>query len=146
MENVLQIRSHSPEQTLALAEKLAVTCFVPGDVLVLSGHLGAGKTLFVRGLAKGLGLDPDTVNSPSFTFVNEYPGEKPLYHFDLYRMGDISELQEIGWDEYLSRDGIVAIEWGEKAGQHLPDNYYRLEFSVVSETEREISITYERRS
>lgn len=129
---------------MGLAEKLAATCFVPGDVLVLSGHLGAGKTLFVRGLAKGLGLDPDMVNSPSFTFVNEYPGEKPLYHFDLYRMGDVSELSEIGWEEYLSRDGIVAVEWGEKAGQNLPDNYYKLDFTVVSETEREISITYER--
>jgi tRNA threonylcarbamoyladenosine biosynthesis protein TsaE len=146
VEKVLQIISRSPEQTLGLAEKLATTCFLPGDVLVLSGHLGAGKTLFVRGLAKGLGLDPDSVNSPSFTFVNEYPGEKPLYHFDLYRMGDLSELQEIGWDEYLSRDGIVAIEWGEKAGPYLPDKYYRLEFTVLDETEREIAITFERKS
>jgi len=144
VEKILQITSHSPEQTLGLAEKLATTCFVPGDVLVLSGHLGAGKTLFVRGLAKGLGLDPDMVNSPSFTFVNEYPGDKPLYHFDLYRMNDTSELNEIGWNEYLSRDGIVAVEWGEKADQFLPERYYKLEFAVLDETEREIAITFER--
>lgn len=144
MEKILQIRSYSSEQTLGLAEKLAATCFVSGDVLVLSGRLGAGKTLFIRGLAKGLGLDPDLVNSPSFTFVNEYPGERPLYHLDLYRMGDVSELREIGWEEYLSRDGIVAVEWGERAGTYLPDKYYRLEFTVLDENEREISITYER--
>ena len=82
MAKVLQIVSHSEDETLALAEKI-LPLLTPEDILVLSGELGAGKTLFVRGLAKGLGIDEMSVNSPSYTIVNEYPGEKPMYHFDL---------------------------------------------------------------
>ena len=137
---VLQIVSHSEEQTAALAEKLAAS-FTPMDLIVLTGPLGAGKTAFVRGLAKGLGLDPDKVNSPSYTFVNEYRGEKPLYHFDLYRINDTSELYEIGWEEYLSRERLVVAEWGEKAGELLPDSYYQLKFSIVSESDRAIDMS-----
>ncbi|MEA3297726.1 MAG: tRNA (adenosine(37)-N6)-threonylcarbamoyltransferase complex ATPase subunit type 1 TsaE, partial [candidate division Zixibacteria bacterium] len=97
MQRKLNIISHSEAETLALAGKLA-PLFRPGNVLVLSGSLGSGKTVFVRGLAKALGHDENLVNSPSFTIVNEYPGEKPLYHFDLYRVQDPGELYEIGWD------------------------------------------------
>lgn len=137
---VLQVVSHSEEQTAALAEKLAVA-FSPSDLLVLTGPLGSGKTAFVRGLAKGLGLDPTRVNSPSYTFVNEYRGEKRLYHFDLYRINDTSELFEIGWEEYLGREGLVVAEWGEKAGDLLPDNFYHLKFSIVSDSERAIDMS-----
>ena len=144
MNKVLNIISHSEEQTLGLAEKLAQSCFLKGDVLVLTGSLGAGKTVFVRGLARGLKLDENAVNSPSFTIVNEYPGEKPLYHFDLYRLHDTGELYEIGWEDYLGRDGIVVVEWGEKAKEMLPGNYYRLEFKIINEEEREIDISFVR--
>lgn len=141
MNKILQITSHSEEETLALAEKL-LAVLRPGDVLVLTGELGAGKTVFVRGLAKGLGLDENKVSSPSFTMVNEYRGEKPLYHFDLYRLVDSDELIEIGWDDYLSRGALVAVEWGEKADYYLPDKYYQIDFSLLNETEREINISY----
>ena len=138
---MLNIISHSEEETLALASKLALL-FKPGDVLVLTGVLGAGKTVFVRGLAAAMGIDESIVNSPSFTLVNEYQGEKTLYHFDLYRLGDSSELYEIGWDEYLSRDGLVVVEWGEKAEGYLPERYYHMEFGIVNETDREINISF----
>ena len=143
--NVLQVVSHSEAQTESLGSKLAAR-FLPGDVVVLKGRLGSGKTVFVRGLASGCGLDADKVSSPSFTFVNEYPGEKPLFHFDFYRMTDLSELQEIGWNEYLNRDALVVAEWGERVLTELPSRYYLIEFKVLGETQREISITLEERN
>jgi tRNA threonylcarbamoyladenosine biosynthesis protein TsaE len=109
---------------------------------VLSGVLGSGKTVFVRGLAAAMGIEEALVRSPSFTLVNEYPGERPLYHFDLYRLGDDSELYEIGWDEYLNRDGLIVIEWGEKALAYLPTRYYQIDFSIVDEQQREINISF----
>lgn len=139
MTTALKVISHSEEETTALAAKLA-PALRPGDVLVLQGELGAGKTEFVRGLAAALGLDTDQVNSPTYTIVNEYPGERPLFHFDLYRLGDPSELYEVGWDDYLGREGLIAIEWGERAGEMLPARYYHLRFGIVSDTEREITI------
>ncbi len=141
MPIILNIVSHSEEETLALAAKL-VRLFKPGDVLVLTGVLGAGKTVFVRGLAAAMGIDEGLVNSPSFTLVNEYQGETMLYHFDLYRLADSSELYEIGWDEYLGRDGLVVVEWGEKADEYLPNRYYQIEFGMVGETDREINISF----
>lgn len=141
MRQVLDIISHSEAETLGLAEKL-LAVFRPGDVLVLSGELGAGKTVFVRGLARGLGLDENKVSSPSFTMVNEYAGEKPLYHFDLYRLIDSDELVEIGWDDYLSRGALIAVEWGEKADYYLPDRYYLIEFTLLNENERQINISF----
>lgn len=140
MAKLLNIVSHSAEETAVLAEKL-LNYFTPQDVVVLSGKLGAGKTVFVRGLAKGLGIDEKLINSPSFTLVNEYPGEKALFHFDLYRLNDTSELVEIGWDEYLGREGLVVVEWGEKAVDYLPRRYFRVEFEIIDEEQREINIT-----
>ena len=137
---ILQAVSHAEDQTRALAGKLAAS-FVPGDVIVLQGQLGSGKTVFVKGLAAALGLDEKLVNSPSYTFVNEYPGEKPLYHLDLYRLKDLTELREIGWDEYMGRNGLMVVEWGEKAKSLLPKRYYLIIFRIVSESEREIDIT-----
>jgi tRNA threonylcarbamoyladenosine biosynthesis protein TsaE len=137
---VLSIISHSEDQTAVLAQKLAAS-FVAGDVLVLSGQLGSGKTTFVRALVKARGIDENLVRSPSFTFVNEYGGEPPMYHFDLYRLGDISELYEIGWDEYLGRNGVMMVEWGERAEDLLPPTYYLIEFAIVSERERQINIS-----
>ncbi len=136
---ILSITSHSEQETFALAKRLAPS-FKPGDLIVLEGSLGAGKTVFVRGMAAGLGLDEHLVTSPSFGLVNEYPGTNPLYHFDLYRVDDIRELYEIGWEEYLCRNGIVVVEWGDRAKEFLPRQYYRAEFAIVSEEERIIEI------
>ena len=139
MKRILDIVSHSENETMALAEKL-LALFKPGDIIILTGELGAGKTAFVRGLAKGLGIDTDLVHSPSFTIVNEYPGEKPLFHFDLYRLTDIGELTEIGWDDYMNKKGLMAVEWGEKAKEMLPQNYYSIDFSIIDEVQRKIAI------
>lgn len=138
--NVLSIVSHSEEQTMALAGKLAMS-FVEGDVLILKGALGSGKTTFVRALAAGRGIDESLVTSPSYTFVNEYGGDPPLYHLDLYRLGDVSELLEIGWDEYLGREGIVLVEWGDKAADLLPERYYLLEFGIIDAERRQIDLS-----
>ncbi len=136
----MNIVSHSEEQTLALAQKLEPHLRSP-HVIVLTGELGSGKTVFVRGLGKARGIDENLICSPSFTMVNEYPGEKPLFHFDLYRLHDLSELEELGWNEYLSRDGLVVIEWGEKADGYLPSRYYQIHFTILSEQERKIVIS-----
>lgn len=125
---------------MALAEKLAMS-FVDGDVIVLKGSLGSGKTTFVRALAVARGIDASLVTSPSYTFVNEYRGDPPLYHVDLYRLGDVSELTEIGWDDYLERRGIVLVEWGERAGNRLPERYYLAEFSIIDEHQRRINLS-----
>lgn len=119
--SVISITSHSESETLALGKRLG-TSFQPGDVVVLTGPLGSGKTVFVRGLATGRQLDPENVTSPSFGFINEYPGTPALYHFDLYRLQDVMELYEVGWDEYLEREGIVVIEWGSE-----PADFFRID-------------------
>ncbi len=127
---------------MGLAEKLLLF-FRPGDIIVLSGELGAGKTVFVRGMARGLGIDEELVNSPSFTIVNEYPGgQRKLYHFDLYRLGDRSELHEIGWNDYQQRDGIMVVEWGEKAEELMPSSYYLVEFETIDSDQRKIEISH----
>lgn len=137
----LEIVSHGEAETHALASKL-VPLLKPGDLLVLKGELGAGKTVFVRGLAQALGLDMDAVNSPSYTIVNEYLGERPLFHFDLYRVMDTSELYEIGWDDYLQREGLIVVEWGDKAAECLPSTYYVVEFQIIDEQTRRINLTH----
>jgi tRNA threonylcarbamoyladenosine biosynthesis protein TsaE len=136
----LSIISHSEQETAALARKLAVS-FLSGDVLILKGDLGSGKTTFVRALAEARGVDENQINSPSYTLVNEYAGNPPIYHIDLYRLGDLSELTEIGWDDFLSRDGIVLVEWGERAEHRLPDRYYLAEFKIIDDTQRQIELS-----
>lgn len=138
--NVLNVKSNSTEQTEALAAKLSDS-FTDGDLVVLTGELGAGKTAFVRGLARGRKLNEQLVTSPSYTFVNEYPGERPIFHFDLYRLTDPVELFEIGWEEYLSRPGLVVVEWGEKAQNLLPEKYYSLVFEIIDSDAREINLS-----
>jgi tRNA threonylcarbamoyladenosine biosynthesis protein TsaE len=136
----LGIISHSEAETIALARKLADS-FLSGDIVILKGELGSGKTTFVRGLAAARGVDENLISSPSYTFVNEYGGQPPIYHIDLYRMSDISELTEIGWDDFISRDGIVLVEWGERAGSRLPARYYLAEFSIVDDQQRRIDLS-----
>ena len=108
----MQIQTHSPEDTEAVSRKLAAQ-LQPGDVLAYYGDLGAGKTAFTRGLASGLGVI-ETVTSPTYTIVDEYlSGRLPLFHFDMYRLGSADELFDIGWEDYLARGGICAVEWSE---------------------------------
>ena len=113
--------SHSAQETEALGERLAAV-LRPGDVVAYTGDLGAGKTAFTRGLARGLGV-ADRVTSPTFTIVNEYEGGRlPLFHFDLYRMDAPEELFDIGWEDYLSRGGVCAVEWSEQVADALPED------------------------
>jgi len=91
-----------------------------GDVVVLTGSLGAGKTVLARGLAAGLGVPPEEVRSPTFTLVNPYQGRVPVYHLDLYRIEKPSDLDELGLEEILGGDGVAVVEWGERLGRWLP--------------------------
>jgi tRNA threonylcarbamoyladenosine biosynthesis protein TsaE len=137
---ILDIISHSETETIALAQKLA-SAFESGDVVILKGELGSGKTTFVRALAVARGIDENLISSPSYTFVNEYRGQPPIYHLDLYRLSDASELTEIGWDDFMNRDGIIFVEWGERAGTRLPARYYVAEFSIIDEQQRRIDFS-----
>ena len=110
----------SPEETENLGAALAQR-LQPGDVIAYFGDLGAGKTAFTRGVARGLGVT-ETVTSPTYTIVNEYlSGRMPLFHFDMYRLGSADELFDIGWEDYLSRGGVCAVEWSENVEDALED-------------------------
>ncbi len=112
--------STSPEQTRALGEAVGRLAYA-GDVIALTGELGTGKTLFVGGLARGLGVDPATyVSSPTFTIMHRYCGRLPLYHIDLYRIETPEAFASLGLDEYLAGDGVAAIEWAEHGWGCLP--------------------------
>ncbi len=139
-ENIT-IETNSPDETESLGKSLAKILKV-NDVVSFSGVLGAGKTCLIKGIASGLGIDSNSVKSPSFTLINEYDGQIPLYHFDLYRMKDSSELHNIGWDDYLMRDGIVVAEWGEKAEDQMPENRIKINIEIVSETKRRLQISF----
>lgn len=130
--------SRSPSETEALAADL-YRLVGPAAVVALYGPLGAGKTCFVKGVAGAAGVDPNEVNSPSFTLINEYPGGKtPIFHFDLYRLVDPSEFYSIGGDDYLGRDGIILIEWAENGAGFIPENRINIVFEIVDETTRKI--------
>ena len=109
----MEYLSHSEEETEALGARLAGALH-GGSVVAYEGGLGMGKTAFTRGLARGLGC-PGRVTSPTFTIVNEYEGRLPLFHFDVYRLENSDALLDIGWDDYLDRGGVCAVEWSEHA-------------------------------
>ena len=114
----MEYRTHSESETEAVGEALATT-LSPGTVIAFTGDLGAGKTAFTRGLARGLGIS-ERVTSPTFTIVNEYEGGRlPLFHFDMYRLESSEELFDIGWEDYLRRGGVCAVEWSEKVADAL---------------------------
>lgn len=113
--------SASEQETEALGETLVAT-LAPGAVVAFTGDLGAGKTAFVRGMARGLGVT-QRVTSPTFTIVNEYEGGRlPLFHFDLYRLNSSDELFDIGWEDFLRRGGICAVEWSENVADALEED------------------------
>ena len=135
----MEYRTSSEAGTKALGEKLAGE-LQPGTVIAYRGDLGAGKTAFTRGLARGLGVT-GRVTSPTFTIVNEYEGGRlPLFHFDMYRLESSDELFDIGWEDYLSRGGVCAVEWSEKVADAL-EGAMRIDIRRgESETERIITI------
>ena len=112
--------TNSPEETEALGTALAKV-LTPGTVIAYRGDLGAGKTAFTRGLARGLGCK-ELVTSPTYTIVNEYLGGRlPLFHFDMYRLRSADDLWDIGWEDYLDRGGVCAVEWSENVAEAMED-------------------------
>ena len=134
----MTITTNSPEQTELLGKKLAAR-LNPGDVIAYYGDLGAGKTAFTRGLARGLDCR-DRVTSPTFTIVNEYQGRIPLFHFDMYRLGGEDELFDIGWEDYLARGGVCAVEWSENVEGAFYGDEIRVVFEKTGENSRRIRI------
>ena len=137
----LKVLTRSPEETLRLAVELGERCG-PGDVVALVGDLGAGKTLFAKGLAKGLGVALDEpVVSPSFTLLNEYAGRCPIYHFDFYRLADVNDLENLGFDEYLGAEGVVLVEWAEMIPEALGPERLEIHLEYAGENQRIITIS-----
>ena len=135
----MQFLSHSAEETERFGESLAQELRA-GDVLAFTGSLGMGKTAFTRGLARGLGRH-GRVTSPTFTIVNEYEGKTPLFHFDMYRLGSSDELFDIGWDDYLARGGVCAVEWSERVSDALPGDTIFVDIARGEESENTRVIT-----
>lgn len=136
----MTIISNSEEDTIKAGRDLAVK-LEKGSVVALFGDLGAGKTSFVRGLAEGMSLKA-RVTSPTFTIVNEYLGAVPLFHFDMYRLKSEDELFEIGWDDYIERNGIIAVEWSENVENSFPENTVRVHIIKTGDCSRRIEIDF----
>ncbi|MCL2202177.1 MAG: tRNA (adenosine(37)-N6)-threonylcarbamoyltransferase complex ATPase subunit type 1 TsaE [Oscillospiraceae bacterium] len=133
------IITNSENDTALEGEKLGRS-LKPGSVVALYGNLGAGKTAFTRGLAKGLGIAMN-VSSPTFTIVNEYPGPVPLFHFDMYRLESEAELFDIGWDDYLERGGVCAVEWSEKVPGAFPPETVTVRLESLGDDRRQLEIS-----
>lgn len=133
--------TNSPEETLEVGFKLGKK-IKPGSVVALMGNLGAGKTVFTKGIAKALGVkDYKYVNSPSFVIVKEYKSCKiPLYHFDLYRLESSYDLETVGYEEYFYSKGISVVEWADKALEVLPKKYISIKLKHRGKSKREIFI------
>lgn len=115
------IETNSAEETFALGKKIGEQAF-PGQIYTLIGDLGVGKTVFTQGIAAGLGIE-EPISSPTFTIIQEYDtGRLPFYHFDVYRIGDIEEMEEIGYDDYFFGEGVTMIEWANLIEELLPDS------------------------
>jgi len=134
----MTIITNSETETISEGEKLGRR-LAPGAVVALYGGLGAGKTAFVRGLALGLGINKN-VSSPTFTIANEYTGEIPLYHFDMYRIKSENELFDIGWDDYLESGGVCAVEWSQNTPGAFPPDAIVVKFENLGGNTRRIEI------
>jgi len=131
--------SKSPEQTHRFGEQLS-RHLKPGDVICLFGPLGSGKTVLTKGIATGLGLTDKAVTSPTFTFLNILEGKTHLYHFDLYRIDELKEIEDLGIDDFLYNKGVCVIEWAEKMKTLLPDDHLEIKISHKDETTRAFDV------
>ena len=135
----MEFITNSPQETEAVGARLAEQ-LKPGTVIAYKGDLGAGKTAFTRGLARGLGIT-DPVTSPTYTIVNEYLGGRlPLFHFDMYRLHSADDLFDIGWDDYLERGGVCAVEWSENVAEAMEDPI-TVTIEKLGEDSRKITVT-----
>ena len=127
------IETHDPEETFEVGRKIGMNA-KPGQIYTLTGDLGVGKTVFTQGVAAGLGIT-EPVNSPTFTIIQEYEdGRLPFYHFDVYRIGDLEEMEEIGYDDYFFGQGICLIEWAELIEEILPEK--RIEVTIEKDLDK----------
>jgi tRNA threonylcarbamoyladenosine biosynthesis protein TsaE len=135
-----QITTRCVDETRKLGETIGATV-TAGTILALFGDLGSGKTAFVQGLARGLEVPEEYyITSPSYTLINEYPGRFPLFHVDLYRITNSGDIEDIGLYEMLDDSGVVAIEWADRMGKNLPPNHVRVQFEIIDDKIRKISI------
>lgn len=134
------LHTNSPSETKALAQRLAKLC-KGGEIICLSGDLGAGKTTFVKGLARGLSIDEKKVNSPTFVIMNVYDGRLPLYHFDFYRLESHEDIGRIGYDEFLYGKGVAVIEWAERFGRLMPPEHLKIELTDLGDNSRSVRMT-----
>lgn len=133
--------TESDQQTVELGSTLGAR-LKKGDVVALSGELGSGKTWFTKGIARGLGIGPNTIiTSPSFALVNEYPGETTLFHIDVYRLENLSELLGAGIDEYLYSGGVAVLEWADRWPEILPDETVSVRLVILDEHSRSITFS-----
>ena len=133
----IQIQVNSPEQTLKLGEIIGKS-LNPGTIIALVGELGAGKSVLVKGLAKGLGVEEEP-NSPTFVIMNCYEGRLPLFHFDLYRVADEDELIAMGYEEFFFGEGVAAVEWADRVPGIFPEEAIEIEITIPEEGESESS-------
>ncbi|MEA3490086.1 MAG: tRNA (adenosine(37)-N6)-threonylcarbamoyltransferase complex ATPase subunit type 1 TsaE [Candidatus Omnitrophota bacterium] len=139
MDNGKTITTNSPEETVEVASRLAAE-LREGDLVALVGELGAGKTMFVKGVARGLGVrDPLYVNSPSFVVLKEYHGRKDLYHFDIYRLDLKSFCETLDYERYFYGNGITVVEWAEKIADILPEEYLEVGIEYADHSERKLN-------
>ena len=133
------IITKSEKDTRKLGTKIG-ELIKPGQIILLSGELGSGKTILVKGIGRALGIDENEVTSPSYTLIHEYQGNYPLYHMDLYRLNSADELYDIGFEEYLEKRGIIVIEWPEIADEILLSDFLKLKFKILNINKRKILI------
>ena len=134
----LDLTTHSPEQTQALGEGIGGLA-LPGDVFLLSGELGAGKTCLTQGIAWGLGIE-EYASSPTFVIMREHHGRLSLYHIDLYRLGDLAEIDDLGLDDYVYGGGVCAVEWAEKGFAVLPEEHLLVEITRLGDSDRRFKL------
>ena len=135
---MVSIVTRSPQETEEAGERLG-ELLGPGSVVSLTGPLGCGKTVFVKGMARSLGVS-ESVTSPTFLIIQEYTGRIPFFHMDLYRLRSATELEDVGLRDYLSSGGVAAIEWGEKAASVLPASRWEVHFEILADGGRSILI------
>ena len=140
MMTVQKIISKSPEETIKLGMQLAKN-FKVGDIVCLVGDLGTGKTTLIQGIAQGLKIKKTKVNSPTFVLMNVYYGKFTLYHLDLYRLADAGDINSIGYEEFLYGDGVAVVEWADRLGSLLPEEYLQINLNHKKLNEREIQLS-----
>lgn len=137
----VSLTSNSEEETMLCAKRFAGQ-LKAGDIVLLQGNLGSGKTTFVKGIAQAFKVVPQKVNSPTFVLMNYYKGKFPIYHFDLYRLETPKGVDTLDFDEYFYGEGVCFIEWPERLGEYKPQQYYLVELQHKGEHQRRICISY----